>query len=95
VRSLERFATDHLARLGRSPRHFLFDRARVLFRRPCFSGDLYTQRGRLYSSPDASHDLFIGTIHEVRPEGPPAGESLPCVVLQLFARQRADGASHA
>lgn len=95
VRSLERFATNHLARLGRSPRHFFFDRARVLFRKPCFSGDLYARRGRMYSSPDDRQDLFIGTIHEVRPEGPPDDQAPPSVVVQLYVRQRAEGVAHA
>ena len=93
VRSLERFATDQLARLGRSPRHFFFDRARVLFRKPCFSGDLYSRRGRLFLSPDGRRDLFVGTIHEVRPEGPPADDVPPSVIVQLYLRQRADGAA--
>lgn len=90
VRSLERFATDHLARLGRSPRHFFFDRARVLFRKPCFTGDLYVRHGRLYASPDGKADVFIGTIHQTRADGPPS-EGPPAVVVQLFSRERAAG----
>ena len=94
VRSLERFATDHLARLGRSPRHFFFDRARVLFRKPCFTGDLYARHGRVYASTDGRPDLFVGTIHRVRSEGPPA-EAPPCVAVQLFVRERAEGTRRA
>jgi hypothetical protein len=95
VRTLERFATDLLARRGRSPRHFFFDRAHVLFRRPCFTGDFYRREGCFYLSPDGSRDLFIGSLRRVRPEGPPAADEAPAVVVQLWVRNRPGGASHA
>jgi hypothetical protein len=95
VRALEHFATDHLARLGRAPRHFFFDRARVLFRRPCFTGDFYRRCGRLYLSPDGSRDLFIGRLSRVLPEGPPDVDEAPAVVIQLAVRNRPSGPPHA
>jgi hypothetical protein len=97
VRALERFAADHLARLGRSPRHYFFDRARVVFRRPCFSGDLYVCRGSFHLSPDGERDLFIGAIHSVGPEKTPAADQPIAAAVQLFVRNRAGGApgSHA
>jgi len=95
VRTLELFATDLLACCGRSPRYFFFDRARVLFRRPCFTGDFYRRSGRFYLSPDGSRDLFIGSLGRVRPEGPPDADEAPAVVIQLSVRNRPGGASHA
>jgi hypothetical protein len=88
VRTIERFATDQLARLGCSPRTYFFDRARVIFRRPCFPGDLYVCRGALFLSPDGERDLFIGAIHPVRPEAIPAAELPVAAAMQLFVRKR-------
>jgi hypothetical protein len=92
VRTLERFAADHLARLGRSPRGYGFDRARVLFRRPCFTGDLYACRGALFLSPDGERDLFVGSIHPLGPEATAGTDVAPAVAVQLFVRKRAGAA---
>jgi len=88
VRALEFFAVDHLAHLGRSPRHYFFDRARILFRKPCFTGDFYRRQGTFYLSPDGAHDVFIGTVVKVTPEGAPPAAEQPAVVVQLFAQDR-------
>jgi hypothetical protein len=88
VRTLERFATDHLARLGRSPRDYFFDRARVLFRRPCFTGDPYVCRGSFFLGPDGGCDLFIGAIHSVGPETVPGAEPPTAAAVQFFVRNR-------
>jgi hypothetical protein len=93
VRALERFAVDHLARFGRSPRHYFFDRARVVFRRPCFSGDLYVCRGSFHLSPDGERDVFLGSIHRIGPETTPDASSPIAVAVQLFVRNRKSGGS--
>jgi hypothetical protein len=95
VRSLELFAVDHLARLGRSPRHYFFDRARVIFRKPFFTGDLYVRRGCFYASPDGDRDLFVGTIRPTGPEGSETEEATPAVAIQLFLRNRQEGGTRA
>jgi 5-formyltetrahydrofolate cyclo-ligase len=92
VRALERFAVDHLARLGRSPRRYFFDRARVVFRRPAFTGDLYVRRGSFHLSPDGERDLFLGSIHAVGPEDLPTAERPINAAVQLFVRNRPAGA---
>jgi hypothetical protein len=95
VRTVERFAVDQLARLGRSPRHYFFDRARVVFRRPCFTGDLYVCRGSFHLSPNGERDVFLGSIHAVGPEQTPDESSPIAVGVQLFVRNRASGAQGA
>lgn len=88
VRTLELFATEQLARFGRSPRGFFFDRARVLFRRPCFTGDFYRREGRLFSDPAGGAEWLVASLWRVEPEGPPAADRAPAVVIQLSVHTR-------
>jgi hypothetical protein len=85
VRVMEAFAADELARHGRSPRDYFFARARVIFRRPCFTGDWFRRTARRFTGGDGE-DLLIGTIHP-GPEPDAAARNLPAAVVQLFTRK--------
>lgn len=84
VRVMEAFVADALARRG-APADRFFARARVLFRRPCFTGEWYRRAVRRFAGP-GGEDLVIGTIVPVPgPDSPPAGR--PATVVQLLARK--------
>jgi hypothetical protein len=91
VRVMESFATDGLARAGRSPRDYIFTRARVLFRRPCFTGESYRRVARRFTAPDGE-DLLIGAIHAV-PEPGMAPSSRPVTLLRLSTKSLANRSS--
>jgi hypothetical protein len=85
VRVMEAFAADQLARRGRSPEGYFFARARVLFRRPCFTGEWFRRTARRFTRADGE-ELLIGAIHAARdPDTPPAGR--PAALVQLFTRK--------
>jgi len=82
---MEAFAAEQLARRGVSPRGYYFARARILFRRPSFTGQWYRRTARWYAGPDGG-EVLIGAIHPVLdPEAPPAGS--PATVVQLYAKK--------
>jgi hypothetical protein len=85
VRVMEAFAADELARRGLSPRTYHFARARVLFRRPCFTGEWYRRTAGCFSGPDGA-EIVVGAIHALRSEdGTPEGR--PATVVQLWAKK--------
>jgi len=85
VRVMETFAVDQLARRGVSPRDYFFARARIVFRRPCFTGEWYRRAAERLTGPDGEQ-LLIGTIHAVHdPDRAPAGR--PATIVQLLARK--------
>ena len=85
VRVMEAFAAEQLARRGRSPREYYFARARILFRRPSFTGQWYRRTARRFAGQDGA-ELLIGAIHPVPdPDAPLAGT--PTTVVQLYARK--------
>jgi hypothetical protein len=76
VRVVEAFVADVLARRGRPPAGWVFARARVLYRRPCFAGDWYRVGATRWSVADGE-DVVVGVVHRLdrpdqRPVGPPA-----------------------
>ena len=86
VRVMEAFGADELARRGLSPAEYFFARARVLFRRPCFTGEWYRRTARRFIGADGE-ELLIGAIHVVPdPRAPAAGR--PAAAVQLFARRK-------
>jgi hypothetical protein len=85
VRVMEAFAADALARRGRSPGEYFFARARVLFRRPCFTGEWFRRTARRFTRGDGE-DLLVGAIHPVPTPDAPAGDR-PAAVVQLFTRK--------
>lgn len=89
VRVMEAFAADELARGGRSARDYHFARGRVLFRRPCFTGEWYRRSAAHHRSPEGE-DLLIGAIHHV--PGPieaptEAVSSPPATWVQLLTKK--------
>jgi hypothetical protein len=85
VRVMEAFASDQLARRGRSPEGYFFARARVLFRRPCFTGEWFRRTARCFTRGDGE-ELLVGSIHAAPdPEAPVAGH--PAAVVQLLTRK--------
>lgn len=86
VRMMELFAVDQLASLGRSPRDYCIQRARIAFRKPCFTGEQYLRVGALYSGDENEPDLFCGTLHKM--EGGAAVDT-PAVAAQLAIANRA------
>jgi hypothetical protein len=85
VRSLDLFATDQLALRGRSPAQYFFDRARVVFRKPCFCGELYRRTGAHFVGPQG--DLFAAAIHKLGAEGRQM-QSEPAVAAQFHLAER-------
>ena len=86
VRVMEAFATDELARRGQSPRDRAFTRARVLFRRPCFTGQWY-RRAFTRFSEDGGGEVLVGAIRPAAgPDDPPA-PGPPAVAVQLYAKK--------
>jgi hypothetical protein len=85
VRVMEAFAVDELARLGFSPRGYWFGRARVVFRRPCFTGEWYRRTARRFSGP-GGEEMVIGSIHPVE-NVDAAAAGRPAVVVQLTAKK--------
>ena len=84
VRVMEAFAADQLARRGRPAKDYWFARGRVLFRRPCFTGDWYHRAATRYRAPDGE-DVLIGRI---LPGDDPAGSTAsPATVVQLFTKK--------
>jgi len=85
VRSLDLFATDQLALRGRMPAQYLFDRVRVVFRKPCFCGDFYRRTGAYFTGPQGH--LFTAAIHKLGAEGREM-ESEPAVAAQFLLAER-------
>jgi hypothetical protein len=86
VRVTESFVTDELARARTSPAGRFFARARVLFRRPCFTGEWYRRTARRFSSGVDGEELVIGAIVRVEGPGQPPG-GRPATVVQLFSKK--------
>jgi len=85
VRVMETFGVDQLARRGVSPHDYFFARARIVFRRPCFTGEWYRRAAERFTGPEGEQ-LLVGTIHAVQdPDHPPTGR--PATVVQLLARK--------
>ena len=85
VRVMEAFAADELARCGVSPRGYHFARGRILFRRPCFTGEWYRRSARRFRGPDGA-DVLIGSIVPVAAPDDPPGER-PATLVQLWAKK--------
>lgn len=85
VRTLDLFAVDQLALRGRLPAQYLFDRAQVIFRKPCFAGEIYRRSGAHYSGPDG--DLFVAGIHKLGAEGRDI-QPEPAVAIRFHLRDR-------
>ena len=85
VRVMEAFAADQLARRGLSPKDYFFARARVLFRRPCFTGEWYRRTARRFTGADGEQ-LLIGEIHAGKEPGA-VGTGRPAAVVQLFTKK--------
>jgi hypothetical protein len=83
VRVLESFAGDHLARLGRSPREWVVHRVRILFRRPCFTGEGYRRTATLWQPAAGDEDLLIAAIHPTDLQGRPLRGGRPATIAQL------------
>lgn len=83
VRMMELFATDHLAKSGWSSRDCLIERARVSFRKPCFTGESYRRSARLYQGADDLPAVLCGGLHKGS-----ALDDRPAVATQLFVRHR-------
>src|SRR5205807_3877619 len=67
------------------PGGYYFGRARILFRRPSFTGEWYRRTARRFAGPEGE-DLVIGSIHCVPgPDRPLTGA--PAAVVQLYARK--------
>ncbi len=86
VRMMELFAVDHLATLGRSPRDYVIERARVAFRKPCFTGEQYLRSARYHLGVADAPAILCGALHRVE-GGAPIEQ--PAVATQLFVRPRA------
>ena len=85
VRVMEFFAADALARRGMTPRDYYFARARVVFRRPCFTGEWYRRIARRFVSA-AGDEMVIGEIQPVDDAGgAPRGRA--ATVVQLCAKK--------
>ena len=92
VRVMEAFAADELARRGVSPRTYHFGRARVIFRRPCFTGEWYRRSARRFTGPDGA-DVLIGSIFPVPGPDDPPGER-PATLVQLWAKKTLQSSGH-
>jgi hypothetical protein len=85
VRVTEAFAADHLARQEVAPRAYFFARARIVFRRPCFTGEWYRRTARRFTR-QGGDDLLICAIHAgPSPDALPGRR--PATVLQLVAKK--------
>jgi hypothetical protein len=85
VRVMEAFAAEQLARCGRPPQGYYFGRARVIFRRPAFTGEWYRRTAQRFVGPEGD-ELVIGSIHRVPdPDTPPSGA--PGTLVQLYAKK--------
>ncbi len=86
VRMMELFAVDQLAGFGESARDYVIDRARVAFRKPCFTGESYHRVARYFTEDDSSPSLLSGALYK----GPTrdAAEK-PALATQMFVRRRA------
>lgn len=86
------YATDRLARCERAPTRYFFNRARIVYRRPFFTGDPYHRRGQCFEkaaagSPDSL--CFAGAFY--RSEGTPAPDESPSVAMQFFTAPKPHG----
>jgi hypothetical protein len=85
VRVMETFAADALARRGRRAATYHFARARVLFRRPCFTGEWYRRTATRHAGRDGA-EIIAGAIWPVA--GPDAPlPATPATVVQLSAEK--------
>jgi hypothetical protein len=85
VRVMEAFVGDQLARSGWPSAGPLFARARVLFRRPCFTGEWYRRKVRRFVAPDGEEILIGAIIPVAGPDAPADGR--PATVVQLVPKK--------
>lgn len=64
VRMMELFAVDQLALLNRSPRDYAIQKARVAFRKPCFTGEQYLRSGRHHSLEPNQPEVLCGALQK-------------------------------
>lgn len=83
VRMLDLFATRHLAALDYSPRDHLIERARVAFRKPCFTGEEYRCAGRLFSAPGDAPMVVCAMLYQ---GATTTGD--PAVATRMYVRRR-------
>jgi acyl-CoA thioesterase FadM len=83
VRMMELFATDHLARIGWSSRDCLVERARVAFRKPCFTGESYRRSAHFYPGAGDSPAVLCGGLY--KGDSP---DDRPVVATQMFVNHR-------
>jgi hypothetical protein len=90
VRVMEAFAADELARGGLSPRDYFFARARILYRRPCFTGEWYRRSATWFER--GGEVLLVGAIQPVADSAAgPVGR--PATVVQLVAKKSLQSAA--
>jgi hypothetical protein len=83
LRVVEAFVTDELGRRGRFPADYLIERARLLFRRPCFSGDWYRVVGSRFGDGTGREEI-VAEVHTVAGAiGEPANRPATLVRLSL------------
>ncbi len=83
VRVLEHFVIDKIAKSGESPRDFLIERARLAYRKPCFSGETFHRQGRYLSAPGEPPTLVCAGLHKGD-----STDSEPVVATQMYLRRR-------
>jgi hypothetical protein len=85
VRVMEAFVGEQLARSGWPSADRSFTRARVLFRRPCFTGEWYRRKVRRFVAPDGDAVLIGAIIPVAGPDAPADGR--PATVVQLIPKK--------
>jgi len=87
LRVVEAFATTELARAGRLPADYLIARARIVFRRPCFSGEWYRVTGERWAVPGPGGEEIVAAVHPIAgPDAAPTGR--PATIVRLAIRAR-------
>ena len=84
LRVVETFAATELAHRGRDPGTYVVERARMLFRRPCFTGGWYRRRLVRHGAPDGV-ETIVATVHPA-PDAASAADPSPATVLRLTLR---------
>lgn len=85
VRVMEHFVADQLAKFGESPRDNLVERARVAFRKPCFTGESYNREARYFTSGDDVAGILCGALYKTESA---SAKQKPAVATQMFVRPR-------
>lgn len=85
VRMMELFAVDHLAAFGQSPRDYVIERARVAFRKPCFTGETYHRTARYYDEDGETPSILAGALYKGSTRD---SVEKPALATQMFVRSR-------